>query len=127
MAIVTFDNAAFVARYPQLATVTSDSLGACFAEAGLYLNNTDASIVSDVVERGLLLNMLTAHIATLNAAIAAGGGLVGRVTSATEGSVTVTVDYGAVTNSQAWYAQTPYGANYWAATAKYRAMRYVRG
>ena len=127
MAIVTFDNAAFVARYPQLATVTSDSLEACFAEAGLYLNNTDASIVSDVVERGLLLNMLTAHIATLNAAIAAGGGLVGRVTSATEGSVTVTVDYGAVTNSQAWYAQTPYGANYWAATAKYRAMRYVRG
>ena len=127
MAIVTFDHAAFVARYPQFAAVAPASLQAYFDEAGLYLNNTDASIVSDVVERGLLLNMLAAHIATLNAAIAAGGGLVGRVTTATEGSVTVAVDFGAVSNTQAWYAQTPHGANYWAATAKYRTMRYVKG
>jgi hypothetical protein len=126
MAIVKFDPDAFIARYPQFDAVSAATLQAYFDEAGLYLNNTDASVVSDVQERGLLLNMLAAHIATLNAT-AATGGLVGRVTSATEGSVTVTVDYGAVTNSQAWYAQTPYGANYWAATAKYRTMRYVRG
>lgn len=127
MAIVSFDPAVFIVRYPQLATVAPELLQACFDEAGLYLNNTDTSIVSDVVERGLLLNMLVAHIAALNAAIASGNGLVGRVASATEGGVTVSLDYGAVTNSQAWYAQTPYGANFWAATAKYRTMRYVRG
>ncbi|MDE3023802.1 MAG: DUF4054 domain-containing protein, partial [Pseudomonadota bacterium] len=53
--------------------------------------------------------------------------LVGRINSATEGSVSVTADMGAVTNTQAWYMQTKYGAAYWQASAPYRNFQYRTG
>lgn len=53
-------------------------------------------------------------------------GIVGRIASATEGSVSVAAEYDAPPNaSQAWLIQTKYGAEYWSATAKYRTARYV--
>lgn len=126
MPIVTFDPAKFAVRYPQFSGHDPAFLQACFDEAGLYLDNTEASIVTDASEREQLLHMLVAHLVALNTAIEQGNSGVGRVASASEGSVSVSLDFGAVTNSQAWYAQTPYGANYWAATAPYRSLRYVR-
>ncbi|KAG1434388.1 hypothetical protein G6F55_014548 [Rhizopus delemar] len=54
-------------------------------------------------------------------------GLVGRVSSATEGSVSVSSDYSAPAGSAQWYLQTPYGAMYWEATAWLRVGRYVPG
>ena len=125
MPIVTFDPAKFMARYPQFADCDPAFLQACFDEAGLYLNNTELSPVTDVGERERLLHMLVAHLVALNAAIEQGNSGVGRVASASEGSVSVSLDYGAVTGSQAWYAQTPYGASYWAATSAYRRFRWV--
>ena len=125
MPIVTFDPAKFTVRYPQFAGREPAFLQACFDEAGLYLNNTELSPVTDVAERERLLHMLVAHLVALNAAIEQGNSGVGRVASASEGSVSVSLDYGAVTGSQAWYAQTPYGASYWAATSAYRRFRWV--
>jgi hypothetical protein len=82
--------------------------------------------------------MLTAHIAWLNAPRDADGNpastgspaspIVGRINSASEGSVSVQADIGDATAgspSQPWYMQTRYGAAYWAATAQYRTARYV--
>ncbi len=101
---------------------------AYFSQATLYLNNTDCSPVSDVGQRLQLFNMLVAHIAALNGAIGPGSqGIVGRVSSATEGGVTITFDYQATAGSAQWYAQTPWGAQYWEATAGYRTMQYVPG
>lgn len=129
MAIVVFDISAFRARYPEFASVSDDLLNAYFAEATVYLNNTDCSPVSDVAVRAVYLNMLVAHIAELNPAANGGKstGLVGRVASASEGSVSVSL--ADVPQSQAswWYLQTPYGAAYWQATAAYRTVRYVPG
>ncbi|RVT95246.1 DUF4054 domain-containing protein [Rhodovarius crocodyli] len=127
--VVTFDYAAWVARYPEFSTVTQPQADGFFAEACLYLDNTASSIVCDLGQRATLLNMLTAHLAALYAGV---GGqpaspLVGRVTNATQGSVSVGVDAGPVTASQAWFVQTKYGAAYWQATARYRTMRYVPG
>ena len=52
--------------------------------------------------------------------------LVGRVASASEGSVSVSLEYASSTSvNQAWFFQTPYGAQFWQATAAYRQMRYV--
>lgn len=95
----------------------------------MYLNNTDNSRVSDVGQRGVLLNMLTAHIAALNSGVNgnAPSGLVGRISSASQGSVSVSADMGPTTNSEAWYQQTKYGAAYWQATAPYRTAIYVPG
>lgn len=130
MGIAVFDYAVWSARYPLIAPKVSEPLASSyFTEAGaLYLDNTDCSIVQDVPTRLMLLNMLVAHIALLGGAGAAGeAGLVGRISSATEGSVTIQADYNASPGSEQWYAQTGPGAAFWAATARYRTMRYVPG
>ncbi|EEZ74634.1 hypothetical protein NEILACOT_05350 [Neisseria lactamica ATCC 23970] len=77
-------------------------------------------------EREMLLFLLVRHFAAL-AERAAQGGLVGRIASASEGSVSVSADMGAAGGNAAWYLQTPYGATYWQLTAKYRRFRYVQG
>ncbi|MDE3023344.1 MAG: DUF4054 domain-containing protein, partial [Pseudomonadota bacterium] len=121
MGTVAFDSVGFLARYPEFSTVPTATLQAYFNEAGMYLNNTDSSPVTDFSVGGIryiLLNMITAHIAALNSGVngQAASPLVGRINSATEGSVSVTADMGAVTNTQAWYMQTKYGAAYWQAS-----------
>jgi hypothetical protein len=123
MTVATFDYTVWSARYPELAAAVDAPMAAIyFDEAGLYLNNTDASPVSDATKRGVLLNMLTAHIAAMN--MTGSSALVGRINSATEGSVTVAAEY-QVPGTAAWYAQTKYGAAYWQATMAYRMAKYV--
>jgi hypothetical protein len=120
---VTFNPEIFKQRYPEFAAVSGDLLDMYFDEATLIVSNTDRSRVKDEKERRILLWLLVAHKAKL--ASNKQGGLVGRIASASEGSVSVSADMGPVTNSQAWYIQTQYGAEYWTATAKYRTMRYI--
>lgn len=126
MAIVAFDSAAFLLRYPEFSTVSVPTLQSYFSEAGIYLNNTDTSPVTDVTMRALLLNMLVAHLSALYSGVngQSPSGLVGRINSASEGSVSVAADMGSITNAQAFYIQTKYGAAYWAATRSYRTFRY---
>jgi hypothetical protein len=125
--VVVFDVARFKARYPEFATIPEPTLDEYFIEATIYLDNTDASPVSDIDRRAVLLNMLVAHIAQINSGANGQGasGLVGQITSATEGSVSVSVANVAATGTSAWFQQTKYGAAYWQATAPYRTFRYV--
>ncbi|KWO67589.1 DUF4054 domain-containing protein [Burkholderia territorii] len=139
--IVTFDYGTWSTRYPALAVTANATLAQLyFDEAQLYCDNTPCSPVQDLTIRALLLNMLTAHIAQLNQPVggvtaagttsgsdtpAAPSPLVGRITSATEGSVSVSTEMNVPPGSAQWFAQTPYGAAFWAATAAYRTMRYV--
>jgi hypothetical protein len=130
MGIVVFDVDAFRAQYPEFSNVTDDQLQACFNQATLYLNNTECSVVVDLNQRAILLNMLTAHIAYMRYGDSKGnGGIsggVGRVSSASEGSVSVSFDM-PTTQNNAWYMQSPYGSDYWFATAQFRTMRYKNG
>lgn len=128
--VVVFDPVAFAQRYPQFAAVGAPVLQSFFDEATLFINNTPTSIVRDLPERAVLLNLATAHIGTLSGVLTAAGQgstatQVGRVSSASEGSVSASLDMGATPNSGAWWLQTQFGATYWQATAKYRTMRYV--
>lgn len=129
MSVVAFDLAGFRVRYPSFATASDALLGAFFTEAGLYLDNTDASRVTDVTARSLYLNMLVAHLAVLN--FGENGnpppGLVGRVNQASEGSVSVSAEMGPPSGTSAWFMQTRYGASYWQATAAYRTFQYQPG
>lgn len=130
MAIAVFDYTAWAARYPELAGAVSESLAASlFAEAGLYLDNTDASIVADPAMRLILLNMIVAHLAVMGGALSGGTptGQVGRVSEATEGSVSVKLDTGLSPGTAAWWSLTGYGFNFWAATKRYRTMHYRPG
>lgn len=129
MGVVVFDPAAFKARYPEFSTVADGTLTAYFTEATMYLNNSENSLVTDVTQRSVLLNMAVAHLAALYSGVSgqSPSQLVGRITQASEGSVSVSSDIGPVSNSSAWWMQTKYGASYWSATAPYRTMRYKSG
>lgn len=132
MTIAVFNYTAWSARYPQLAANVPEPLADIyFAEAGLYADNSDCALIpadpTTYQPRLMLLNMVVAHIAYLNGA-ANGGvptGLVGRISDASEGSVSVKADYGTQAASAAFWLQSPYGAAYWQATAPYRTARYI--
>lgn len=132
--VVTFSYADWSAHYPELASsVSSATAQLYFYEAQLYCDNTPTSIITDASqpggERELLLNMLTAHIAALNAPLngQASSPIVGRISGATEGSVSVQTQNDYPPGTVQWYQQTKYGAAFWAATTKYRSMTYVPG
>ena len=153
---VLFDAQAWQTRYPALfGTLGAEGAQACFDQASLFLANDDTSPVKNPTRRAALLGLIAAHLAQLGFGSGSGSGssvctggagdttasacaptqtpspeqpaLVGRITSARMGSVAVEADMGPVTAAQAWWAQTPYGAAYWAATAFLRTARYVPG
>lgn len=121
MPSAVFDYNLWSRRYPELVNSTPASLASLlFDEAGDYLDNTENSLVTNLNQRLRFLNMLVAHLAALRNR----DGLVGRINSATEGSVTVSTDALSPPGSGSWYQQTSYGAQFWALTAGYRIMRY---
>jgi hypothetical protein len=125
--VVVFNPTTFKTRYPEFAAVSDSLLSAYFTEAGLYLSNKDNSPVKDVGRRELYLNMLTAHVATLGGALSADGlpRPVGRISSASEGSVSVSFDATLTPGSADWFKQTQYGAAFWQATLSLRGFRYI--
>lgn len=127
MAVVVLDICRFRELYPELPETTPDvKIEFWFLQAQTIINNSDCSIVKDSKEREMLLFLLMRHFAALEER-ASQGGLVGRISSATEGSVSVSADMGGVSGNVAWFMQTPWGANYWQMTAKYRGFRYIPG
>lgn len=127
MAIVTFDPVAFKLRYPEFGSVSDPTLQYYFDDSTLYLSNSDCSPVQNLIRRTQLLWMLTAHIGMLSGALSPDGLPlpVGRVSSATEGSVSANLDYLAATpGSGPWFNQTSYGAAFWAATTSLRGFHY---
>lgn len=133
MAVVVFDPADFKVAFPEFATVPDARLTALFNIIGYtIIDNTDASIIVSVDQRSSLMYLLLAHMLTLygwvsaSGTVAPGTGTVGRVASATEGSVSTSLEYKAAASAgEAWYNQTPYGAMYWVMTAQFRSFRYV--
>ena len=128
--VVTFNYSAWALIYPELsASVLQTQAQEFFYEAALYLSNTPTSLVRDLNQRAMLLNMLTSHIAAMRASINGQqpSPLVGRISSAGEGSVNVqtTADY--PPGSAQWYNSTKYGAAFWQATVALRRMRYIPG
>lgn len=132
--IVVFDPAEFVAAWPDFTGLHNAQMANAFSLATLVLNNSCGSIVSDANQRMALLYMLTAHVAFLvygsndgtPGGIVPPPGIVGRIASATEGSVSVQAEYSSeVGQSEAWFIQTKYGAMFWQATSYLRTMHYI--
>lgn len=130
MAIVVLDIPKFRAMFPEFSNVTDAQLPYLFDQATDYLNNSECSLVEDVVKRERLLYLLMAHLAYMRYGDANGNGgtgLVGRLSSATEGSVSVSSEAGQVEFRYMWYTQSPYGMDYWQATKVYRMANYYPG
>lgn len=130
MAIVAFNAATFRAMYPEFSNVADPLLPFLFDQSTDYLDNTEYSLVVEAAKRERLLYMLMAHIAYVRFGDSkgnGGSGLVGRISSASEGSVSVSADVGPVEFRYAWYTQSPYGMDYWQATKVYRMANYYPG
>jgi hypothetical protein len=141
--VVIFDYQHWMQRYPEFGAVTQPRAQGFFDDACVFCDNTAGSPVpydstqTPTGPRATYLDMLTAHIAALNGgldpcgqvAAGQGAGVVGRIQSASEGSVSVSFgDMGSGDGpNAAWYYQTRYGAMYWVATAQYRTFRYFLG
>lgn len=136
-ATATFSYATWTATFPQLASVSEPQADIYFAMATVVLRNDGTGPVTDPNTQLLLLNLLTAHIATLYTqslgdpspgSPKSANSPVGRISNATEGSVSVATDYGTtIGQQQAWLIQTQFGSQYWFLTAQYRTMRYIPG
>lgn len=130
MGVVALDIPKFRAMYPEFSNITDVQLPFLFSQATDYLNNTEFSLIDDVVKRERLLYLMMAHLAYLrfgNNKGNGGSGLVGRISSASEGSVSVSTDLGQVEFRYSWYAQSPYGLDFWEATKVYRMANYYPG
>jgi len=128
--VVRFDYTAWLAMFPEFtATVNPTQAASYFQIATSVHRNDGGGPVNDPATQSNLLNYLTGHIAALFSAPAPGqqpSTLVGRVASATQGSVSVQAAYSNnVSEQMAWFIQTKYGALYWTATAPFRTMRYA--
>lgn len=126
---VTFNYTAWAAMFPMFGTLTQPQVvGMALPLAEQYCRNDGGGPVSTAATQTNLLNLMVAHICQLIFGVNGQppSPLVGRISGATEGSVSVQTDFEQTTNS-AWYNQTPFGAAYWAATAPYRTARYVPG
>lgn len=128
MSVVVFSPATWNLRYPEFSAIDPGLVALYFSEATLYCDNTDSSPVPyQPGNRDMLLNMVTAHIAMLNSGTSGQGAspLVGRVTNASEGSVSVAAQLDMPQGSAQWWSQTRYGLAFWQATAQYRTFQYA--
>lgn len=134
MTIVVFDPTEFKLVYPEFASGVGDTPDArCtamfqLAEATI-LDNTANSPVMDLTFRTQLFYMLVAHLLLLfgtGAAPTLNNAPPGRVSSATQGTVSSAFEYNIPSGSAmaAWFLQTKYGALYWTTTARFRSAQY---
>ncbi|WHB31199.1 virion structural protein [Xanthomonas phage NEB7] len=132
MAVVVFDPAAFKAAFPEFATVPDARLNILFLSATGVIDNTDASVIADVARRSAILSLVVAHLLAQfgTTVVGTGGanpsGVVGRLSSATEGSVSSSFEFNIPASAgAAWWNQTQYGAMAWMLLAPFRSFRYV--
>lgn len=126
--IVAFDYQAWAAMFPELSVwVAQPAAQSYFDDAGLFLDNTAFSPIVDTARRARVLNWITAHLASMFSSLNGQPprGLVGRISNATEGSVSVATTLDGMGKNEAWWAQTPYGLTAWQMLAPYRTGRYI--
>ena len=138
--VVTFDSAwftTFTTIFPEFSCLTQAQVQAYFTMAGLYVANDVSNPAVCILPQ--LFYLVTAHVAWLlcpkgadgnpsATGTSGSGGLVGRITNATQGSVNVGLDMGApggASPQEAWWDQTKYGAAAFASMAAFRTARYT--
>jgi len=135
---VTFSQETFVAMFPEFSPLTPAQGQAYFNSASLVFANSASNPANADGNLASLLYWLTAHFAWLlcpkdgsgNPAATGQGAsqLVGRISSAAEGSVNVQTEWptdGGASAQEKFLTQTKYGAFFWSATAQYRLAHYA--
>ena len=123
---ISFNYPNWIALFPNFRHITPAQAQGYFNLATQFCRNDGVGPVEDVGTQTNLLNLLTAHITQIFAPHPIDGqpsNIVGRITNASEGSVSVATEM-PMTNTSAWFNQTIYGTAYWAMILPYRTMRY---
>lgn len=135
---VVFNFATWTALFPEFS-----ALNAVLGQA--YFTRATATIIANATTNPAfgdgnlpyLIYLVTSHIAWLSCPKDPNGNpsgagtpaspLVGRISSAAEGSVNVQTEWNSAggTPLEAYLIQTKYGAEYWAATSQYRTAQYA--
>jgi len=127
---IAFDYTGWIARYPEFSTtVLAPTATMLFNEATIYHRNDGTGPVSSVQAQTVFLWQVVAHLAKLyfGTNTEPVSSIVGRISNASEGSVSVSTENSYPPGTPQWWQQTKYGSAYWAAAAPYRTMRYLRG
>lgn len=128
-----FNYTTWITLFPELSGVSSAQATLYFGLATGFVRNDGRGPICDPNIQAELLNLITAHIAKIfsqqtNGTPTTGGtetaSLVGRISGATEGSVSVQTEYPGQSPSAAWWDQTTYGAMAWVLMKPYRTFRY---
>jgi hypothetical protein len=127
--VVVFNLTEFTTAWPEFAGVSAGAASAMFSLSELNLKNCCRSAVPNPNVRQQLLYLLTAHMLFLFSpgtwnANTPRNGFVGRISSASEGSVSVSAEFPQSPNA-AWFNQTQYGSTFWLLTMSVRTMRYT--
>jgi hypothetical protein len=124
-----FNYQAWVARFPEFADVAQPLVQEYWNEACIYHRNDGSGPIGDPAVQTTLLNLVAAHICKMNAPLRGepSPDAVGRVATASEGSVSVSLQMDLPPGSAQWWNITKYGAAYWLASAPFRQMRYRGG
>ncbi len=126
---VTFDADEFIAAYPQAnaGALPCAVLQALWEVAVSFVGDDDGNSFAPydpeqgITERRLLLHLALSHLIQMQSIAANNGGLNGRITSASEGSVSISVEaYKADSLTAQFWTQSNDGAMYWMLTSKYR-------
>ena len=131
--VVQFSSDEFNVLYPEFAGLNPTVQQNSFNDATLLLNNSCNSYVFDANQRMSLLYTLTAHCLLIDRGtndgqgnVTPAQGIVGRIDNASEGSVSVSASYNSdVSQSEAYFIQTKYGAKFWEQTAYIRTATYI--
>lgn len=119
---VSFLYREFSTMFPEIKTSEQQATTAFWIAEGI-VNNTPQSYVEEVCRRKKMLYLLTAHVLTL---LKRGGGNVGTIAGAHEGSVGVNYSTATIDKLGAgWFGQTQYGLIFWQLAAKYLSGFYV--
>lgn len=127
--VFVFNPDEFKLIFPEFKNIPNGKLQFIFetAENSILDNSAQSCIPLEV--RKKLFMWLVAHMAALQDRIDSGNSsLVGRVNSATEGSVSIGTDFnGGATPTAQWLNQTPYGAQYYILIRPYLSAVWVAG
>lgn len=125
---VAFVYSQWLLQYPVFAAVPQATVEALVPLAEQYWRNDGTSPATTEALQRQLLYLMVAHVVMLSVGTTGSNpsGLVGPVTTATEGSVSVGTNW-PVTPASAWFLQTQYGALFWQLCAPFRTMHYRAG
>jgi hypothetical protein len=136
---VVFDFPTWIGIFPEFSNLNTALGNAYFIRAtGGIVDNSPTSRLLQDGNLSYLVYLATSHVAWLNCPKDASGNpsasgmpaspLVGHISDATEGSVSVSLDWPLDASSDSmekYLTQTKYGAEYWAVTAQYRTAQAI--